>query len=258
MQYTQHNIGSSSVLLNQAALIDYSGHLFDQQPADAGQLSSNTEGRGTVVFFEHAGLSLVRKQYHRGGLLGRLIKNTYLFTGTERSRMWQEFLLLGQMRDLELPVPRPIAARCIRTGWLNYQGELITERIPEAHTLADTLCKRSLPDQAWEAIGGVVRCFHAHRIDHTDLNAANILLTADSRIYLIDFDKCAIRSRANTRWPQRNLQRLKRSLHKWQSRSSTFHFEESHWQALCRGYEQLNCSTPSSNAPRLNNFRSLP
>ena len=40
------------------------------------------------------------------------------------------------MLDMGLPVPRPLAARCVRHG-LQYTADLITCRIMDAETLAD-------------------------------------------------------------------------------------------------------------------------
>lgn len=258
MQYTQHISGRSSVLINQTILTQYQDRLFEMSALDTGHHGSNTEGRGTVVFFQYEGHNLVLKRYHRGGLLGKLIKDSYLYNGRSRSRMWREFLLLGQMRDLDLPVPRPVATRCLRTSWLSYQGELITEQICDAKTLAETLCSQSLPEATWQMIGRMIRRFHQHRIDHADLNAANILLTVTGQTYLIDFDKCFIRPQHHHKWCQRNLNRLLRSLKKWQARQPVFYFDDRHWQALLQGYDQLNCKTPSSSDPSLNNLRSLP
>ena len=240
-------------MINQDVLDTPDALLFDAEPTPA-SASDKTQGRGTVRFFAHHGLSLVQKKYHRGGFFGRLIRDSYLYTGIKNSRMWREFLLLGQMLDLGLPVPRPIAARCVRTGLLTCQGNLITERISNSETLAERLCRQALPESTWQALGQTISRFHQQRIDHTDLNAANILLTDSDQIYLIDFDKCAMRPAGSTKWCDANLGRLHRSLLKWQKRDSAFHFEPQHWQTLLRGYHQPNSNTPSSSESRFSNF----
>tara|TARA_R110002072_G_scaffold136124_3_gene278305 strand:+ start:10539 stop:11348 length:810 start_codon:yes stop_codon:yes gene_type:complete len=253
MHYKQTRQGRTATLINQDVLDTPDALLFEggPQPASA---SDSTQGRGTVRFFKHQGLSLVQKKYHRGGFFGRLIKDSYVYTGIESSRMWREFLLLGQMLELGLPVPRPVAARCVRGTLLTYQGDLITERISNSETLADLLCRQALPESTWQALGQTISRFHQQRIDHTDLNAANILLTDSDQIYLIDFDKCAMRPAGDDRWCDANLGRLHRSLLKWQKRDPAFHFEPHCWQALLSGYHQPNSNTPSSSESRLSNF----
>jgi len=253
MHYKQTRQGRTALLINQDVLDTPDALLFDAESAPA-SASDTTQGRGAVRFFEYQGLSLVQKKYHRGGLLGRLIRDSYFYTGIENSRMWREFLLLGQMLDLGLPVPRPIAARCVRTNPLTYQGNLVTERISNAETLVEQLSRQALPERIWEALGQTIRRFHQQHIDHTDLNAANILLTDSDQIYLIDFDKCAMRPAGSTKWCDDNLGRLHRSLLKWQNRDPDFHFEPHHWQALLQGYHQPNTNTPSSSESRFSNF----
>lgn len=257
MHYKQYKQGNAVILVNQDVLSEPQDSLFAVEQGSSAA-ADNTEGRGKVIFYEHQGLTLVLKKYHRGGLFGRLVRDSYLYTGMEHSRMWREFLLLGQMRDLGLPVPRPIATRCIRTGVFTYQGDMITECIRESSTLAELLCKHALPEATWEAIGRMIQRFHQHHIDHTDLNASNILLTKAGQIYLIDFDKCAIRPAGRSAWRRGNLSRLHRSLNKWQRRNAGFNFEPRHWQALERGYHHPNTKTPSSSGARLSSLRSLP
>lgn len=235
MRYSQYRQHNHHVLISQTALATFSDDLFDRQ-ADK-TTATCSQGRGQVVFFEHGNQHLVLKRYHRGGVLSRLIKDTYFYSGLARSRMWQEFHLLARLRDLGLPVPRPVAVRCVKASAMSYQGELIMERLLSVRTLAEILCQESLPDKTWEAIGQIIRRFHEHNVDHADLNACNILINSHGQIYLIDFDKGRIHNKRNKARCHANLSRLRRSLIKWQSRSATFHFEPSHWHALQQGYQ---------------------
>ncbi|HDZ07917.1 3-deoxy-D-manno-octulosonic acid kinase [Pseudohongiella sp.] len=237
MRYTQYKSRNQYVLFNQNVLSAFCDSIFETTASHVAHICSDAQGRGTVEFFEHEGRELVLKRYHRGGLVGRFVSKTYLFSGLKKARMWQEFELLAQMRDLGLPVPRPIAARCIKTSPLTYQGDVIVERICNARTLAELLCQEALPEKTWEAIGLVIRRFHQHHVDHADLNACNILLNAPGQIYLIDFDKSHIRAAHDHGWCQSNLSRLRRSLQKWKKQQPAFHFESRHWQALERGYQ---------------------
>lgn len=237
MRYTQYKSRNQYVLFNQHVLNAFCDSIFETTPEHVTHICSDAQGRGTVVFFQHEDRELVLKRYHRGGIVGRFVSSTYLFSGLKRVRMWQEFQLLAHMRDLGLPVPRPIAARCIKTSPLTYEGEVVVERICNAQTLAEILRNDTLSESTWEAIGLVIRRFHQHRVDHADLNACNVMLTASGQIYLIDFDKSHIRSDKDHGWCQRNLSRLRRSLQKWKKQQPGFHFESRHWLALERGYQ---------------------
>jgi 3-deoxy-D-manno-octulosonic acid kinase len=248
MQTSEYRNDNSFVLVNQNVLTgDNSECIFGDHADNACPSVSDDQGRGKVIFFKFMQLELVLKRYHRGGLLGRMIKNTYLFTGLNRTRMWQEFRLLGLMRDKGLPVPRPVAARCTRSSTFGYQGDLIIERIPGARTLAEILQEESLPEHVWRNVGLVIRRFHDNRIDHTDLNACNIMLNSSGQMYLIDFDKCRERresNRANSNvWQKNNLARLNRSLHKWLAKDGNFHFSPGHWELLLNGYQSSRSTT---------------
>lgn len=238
---TQYRHKNAYVLFNESVFHSFSDSLFDpanhQQDKLCSSRKSCSQGRGTVVFFEHEDRELILKRYHRGGLFGRFVKNSYLFNGLNRTRMWREFELLNIMRDLGLPVPKPVAVRCVRHSTMFYQGELIAERIPNARTLAEILLDENLSEKTWESIGLVIRRFHQHSIEHADLNACNIMLNAGGQIFLIDFDKSQLHSQGDNSWCQANLTRLRRSLNKWKKRDANFNFDARHWQALERGYQ---------------------
>lgn len=238
---TQYRHKNAYVLFNESVFHSFSDSLFDpashQRNDQCLSQQSCSQGRGTVVFFEHEERELILKRYHRGGLLGRFVKNSYLFNGLNRTRMWREFELLNIMRDLGLPVPRPVAVRCVRNSPMFYQGEMIAERIPNARTLAEILLDESLSEKTWESIGLVIRRFHQHSIEHADLNACNIMLNSSGQIFLIDFDKSQMHNQRDHSWCQANLTRLRRSLNKWKKRDNGFNFEARHWQALERGYQ---------------------
>src|SRR5690606_30978605 len=241
VQTTQYRHNNAYILFNENILSNFSDSLFDTSThdpvSDCQKPRTCSQGRGTVRFFEHEERELVLKRYHRGGLLGRFVKNSYLFNGLDRTRMWREFRLLNIMREMGLPVPRPIAVRCVRNSPLCYQGELIVEKIVNSRTLAEILLQENLPDKTWESIGLVIRRFHQHSIEHGDLNACNIMINNIGQIYLIDFDKSHLHNESDNRWRQTNLSRLHRSLSKWKRRHNGFNFEARHWQALERGYE---------------------
>ncbi|MBN1377703.1 MAG: 3-deoxy-D-manno-octulosonic acid kinase [Gammaproteobacteria bacterium] len=193
------------------------------------------QGRASTLFFLWQNQEHVLRHYHRGGVVGNFIRDQYLWTGLNRTRAWREWHLLARLIELDLPVPVPVAARIQRNG-LCYRADLITERITDTESLADTLTQSALSDQVWEQLGIVIAKFHRAGVDHADLNAHNILLH-DSQVYLIDFDRGRIRNRACC-WQQKNLRRLLRSLKKLKKAREHFHFIDENWLTLLRGYSE--------------------
>lgn len=202
-----------------------------------GRLDGSALGRGTTYFLRHQDKSLVLRHYKRGGLIGKVLNDQYLFAGLNKTRAWQEFTLLLKLGEIGLPAPTPVAARVIRSlGY--YTADLITAKIDNAHDLHQLLLKRSLTPELWESIGSTIALFHQHQVYHHDLNIHNIMLDADQRIWLIDFDKCAIKH--GQRWKPDNLNRLHRSLKKEFAKANYYHFTEHDWLSLVNGYQSAS------------------
>jgi tRNA A-37 threonylcarbamoyl transferase component Bud32 len=218
----------------------YNNELLDrpEAPFDTGcpsRVNTADTERGCALFFEYQGADLVLKHYYRGGLIGRLVRDTYARLPGSSPRMLAEFRLLTELHKQKLPVPVPVAARCQHGGALSYRGDLISKRIPGAKTLYQHLRLEPLSVSQWQRIGKTLSRFHAANVYHADLNASNILLDTEYRPWLIDFDKSAIR--ADGSWKFANLKRLRRSLDKLQRRTPEMHFCERDWQALLDGYD---------------------
>ena len=192
-------------------------------------------GRGKVCFFQHAGLKLVCRHYYRGGLMARFLKDWYFGRRLEHSRAFREWCLLRTLQKLALPVPVPVAAHVHQKGWF-YQADLLTQALEQTETLADTLLQQPISDVLWRQVGRCIRRFHDANVFHADLNARNILLQGEDGVYLIDFDRGSIRP-GTSAWKQQNLQRLYRSLKKFQAGYPTMYFSEQDWQHLQQGYE---------------------
>ncbi len=210
--------------------------LFD--PAwyeQAGALRGSAEGRGTTHFVNVQHLAAVLRHYRRGGLIAKFSDDCYVRLGIQRSRPWREWRLLARLRELQLPVPTPLAARVVNFG-PRYRGDLLTMEIPDARPLSMWLAEQSISETAWRAIGACIRNFHSAGVYHADLNAHNILLNDSQAVFLIDFDKGAVRGPAEG-WRQANLSRLRRSLTKLQGLNSDFHFDDAVWNQLKSGYE---------------------
>jgi len=199
-------------------------------------------GRGQAWFVEIDGLSGVLRKYMRGGLIARLVQQTYISLSFENTRSVKEWRLLQWMRAQGLPVPQPIAASVCRWPLKVsplYRAQILVERIPDVQTLDQLLAQRELNEAEWQSVGLCICEFHNAGIYHADLNANNILWDAKGKVYLIDFDKGELRNinaKDNT-WKQQNLQRLKRSLLKQLRINSQYYFTEENWRRLIDAYE---------------------
>lgn len=198
------------------------------------------QGRGTTYFVQHQLQQWVLRHYYRGGLVGKLLTDQYLYLGIEKTRAWQEFSLLNTLQQLELPAPKPIAVNIERSG-LIYRANIITERIANAQDLVGILQQQAITNELYQQIGRTIARFHQQGIYHHDLNCHNILIDDNQQIYIIDFDQGEQR-KPEQKWQQQNLARLLRSFEKERNRLSNFYWQPSDWQQLLKGYQ-----TPTKN-----------
>lgn len=168
-----------------------------------------TGGRGAAWFVDAPFGAAVLRRYRRGGLAARLSRDRYWWSGEARVRSVAEFRVLGEVRRRGVPVPAPLAAMYLRSG-AHYRAAILVERIAGARTLAELMLAGAAP---WEDAGRLVARAHRAGLDHADLNADNILLDPAGQGSLIDLDRGALRPPAGA-WRERNLERLRRSLHK--------------------------------------------
>lgn len=201
-----------------------------------GALTGQAQGRGTTYFIEYQQQAWVLRHYKRGGLIGKLLDDQYLYSTLHNTRVWQELQLLRHMLEKNLPVPTPIAGR-VEVNVIYYRGDLITAKIPQARDLHQLLLEKPLELQIWHEIGKTIGRFHQQQIFHHDLNIHNIMLDDKQKVWLIDFDKCALRPGDD--WKKGNLQRLERSLHKEHNKDAAYHFMQDNWQALIAGYANI-------------------
>ncbi len=185
------------------------------------------------MFFRAGERRYALRHYRRGGLVGKLVRDTYVWLGERRTRPFHEWLLTLHLHRNGLPVPAPVAARYLRRG-AGYRGDLITERIDGAVSVAQRLAVAGLPLADWIAIGRCIRRFHDFGLCHADLNAHNLLFDAAGAVHMIDFDRGRLRPRGL--WCDANLVRLRRSLLKVSDRLPPGHFSETDWQSLLAGY----------------------
>ncbi len=190
-------------------------------------------GRGCTMIVSDGQDDFVLRHYMRGGLPGKLIRDTYIWTGESETRSFAEWHLLAKLWKKELPVPQPVAARYSRSG-LFYRADLITRRIPGIRSLADRIVERPGDRKFWQGLGRGIHEFHAAGVCHADLNAYNVQVDRDDKLYLLDFDRGTLLQPGI--WRQKNIARLHRSLRKIKSLDKRASFSKAEWNELLEGY----------------------
>ena len=161
------------------------------------------------------GVRAVLRRYRRGGLVARLVAETYLGVV---ERPFRELVVTTAARQRGVAAPEVLAARV--EGRVAYRGVLVTAEIPGAVTLLEALRdtpaggrRRALVAEA----GRVVGRMHRAGVWHADLNLTNLLVaeTGDPDVTVLDFDRARLATGPlRPRARRRNLERLGRSLRK--------------------------------------------
>lgn len=191
-------------------------------------------GRGRTMIVGTGKQEFVLRHYRRGGLIGRVNADRYLWLGRDRTRAFREWRLLARLKALGLPVPRPAAARYCRSGAC-YTADLLTVRERGIRSLADRLLAGASP-AFWAGIGRGIRRFHDVGACHADLNAYNVQVDAVDELFLLDFDRGRLRQ--DGPWRQANLERLRRSLEKVSGLDPRIRFSGEDWWQLLLGYRR--------------------
>ena len=190
-------------------------------------------GRGNTLFVGNVPRQFVLRHYLRGGLIGKLIRDSYVFSGEDKTRSFMEWRLLDKLAANNMNVPRPAAARFVRRGTF-YTADIITVRIPGVVSLVEYIAKTERDKAFWGEVGTAIWRFHAAGVYHADMNAYNIQVDEDGDIWMLDFDKGALRPPGL--WQQETLSRLHRSLQKVHGLDPALHFNAACWEALLAGY----------------------
>jgi 3-deoxy-D-manno-octulosonic acid kinase len=196
--------------------------------------SALSGGRGQVYFINEGHCHWVLRHYRRGGLIGKLVADRYLWLGAAATRSFREWHLLAQLHAQGLPVPRPVAAGYLRSGLL-YRADLITAALAQARTLTQCLESAPLDAQVWQHLGRTLARFHAVGVQHADLNAHNIVFDDSQQIFVLDFDRGRMR-KIDPVWISKVLQRLLRSLIKLRTQRD-IHFQMTDWQLLLQAHD---------------------
>lgn len=196
-------------------------------------------GRGPTMIVSDSNTEFVLRHYWRGGLVSKLVRDVYLWLGEDRTRSFAEWRLLYKMRELGLPVPRPVAAHYRKAGTF-YSADLLTARIPGIEPLSQRLATGSCSPEFWQSLGASLQRFHRHGVCHADLNAYNVQIGTKDELWLLDFDRGSIRPPGT--WQAKNLARLHRSLRKIRSIDAAIAWTENDWRHLLDGYFQASRS----------------
>ncbi len=240
MQIKVYEQGNCYCLYDELAIAQFSPDMLKAQYwQNTNAVTGSAQGRGTTWFVQHNNHHWVLRHYYRGGLIGKLVKDSYLFTSLKNTRAAQEFALLAHMQTLSLPVPKPVAYRIVRRGFL-YRADILSSRIENAQDLVAILSKQALTTDIWKKIGVTIKQFHDNNIYHHDLNAHNILINEQQEVFLIDFDRGELREADSSGWQQSNIARLLRSFTKELNKLKNFNWSEENWQMLLKGYKQVS------------------
>lgn len=177
--------------------------LFEPTNPSMGAVSVKVGGRQSAWFVSGDFGQAVLRHYRRGGLVARVSRQRYIWTGEASTRSFAEFRIMQYLQGRGLNVPAPLAAAYWRSG-LTYRAAILIERVTGVSTLAETLGQP-------QAVAQAVFAMHEAGVWHADLNAYNILMDGSGRAWLIDFDR-ARRMPMTTKLRQSNLFRLRRSL----------------------------------------------
>ena len=233
--------GKDLVIFNNVLFKEFPLKLFNPKNFNSTTLvdenfinSIDGQNRGSVHVFNFQGNALALRHYYRGGLVSKIINDKYIWQGLNRSRAVCELYMLSRMQEMGLPVPIPVAAHIYKTG-LIYSTDIITRFIPNTQSLSALLTDKIIQTSTWREIGSVIKRFHNNNCNHADLNAHNILIDEDYRIFLIDFDKSKIENNAGA-WKKKNIRRLKRSFEKLKKNRDIFNYNKENFDRLLEGY----------------------
>jgi len=233
---TVEKTATGAILYDKAIINQISEERFTPQGwhhAEALTGALRSSGRGNTMFVGNVPRQFVLRHYMRGGLIGKLIRDTYVFSGADKTRPFLEWRLLDKLCSNNLRVPRPAAARYRQRGTF-YTADIITVRIPNVVSLSEFIADKDPGEAFWHSLGASIWEFHAAGVFHADMNAYNLQIDNAGLLWMLDFDKGSIKPPGP--WQQQTLGRLHRSLRKIVGLNPALHFRAMNWEQLLEGY----------------------
>jgi Lipopolysaccharide kinase (Kdo/WaaP) family len=175
-------------------------------------------GRGDVIAFDLAGISVVGKRAQHGGLFGRLLGGAYL----GNARALAQLRLADELERRGIPTPEVMAV-----GWRRLLGPFLALAIvTRAIAAAQNLYEAARDEAPWrrrrillEHSADLIRVMHDVGFLHADLNVTNLVLgrgPAGDRMHVVDLDRGRLRGNPlSERERMAGLARLLRSYEKW-------------------------------------------
>ena len=236
MTETVENTETGAILYDKAIINQISAQRFTAQGwlhAEAVTGSLRSSGRGNTMFVGNIPCQFVLRHYVRGGLVGKFVRDNYIFSGENRTRCFREWRLLAKLAANNMNVPRPAAAQYCRRGTF-YTADIITVRIPNVMPLSQYIAQNNRDEAFWQSVGAAIQKFHEAGVYHADMNAYNLQIDGDGDLWMLDFDKGSLKEPG--RWQQETLSRLHRSLEKILGLEPMLHYRAANWEQLLEGY----------------------
>ncbi len=243
MTETVERTKDGAILYDKAIINQISAQRFTAQGWPHSEILTGalrSAGRGNTVYVGNIPRQFVLRHYLRGGLLGKIIRDHYVYSGEDETRPFREWRLLDKLAANNMNVPRPAAARYVRRGPF-YTADIITVRIPAVVSLSQYIKSEQRDEAFWHALGAAIWTFHAAGVYHADMNAYNIQIDKDGDVWMLDFDKSSLK--VPGAWQQQTLSRLHRSLQKIVGLDPAIYFQEDNWEQLLAGYFEASRSS---------------
>jgi 3-deoxy-D-manno-octulosonic acid kinase len=190
-------------------------------------------GRGQTLYVGNVPRQFVLRHFWRGGLIGKLVRDSFVFTGADNTRSFLEWRMLAKMAEKNLRVPRPAAARYCQHGPF-YTADIITVRIPRVRSLSERIAEKAWDETFWQALGAAIHEFHDCGVYHADMNAYNLQIDDNGMLWMLDFDRGRLLPPGA--WQQKTLERLHRSLQKVKKLDPRLNYGRANWEQLLDGY----------------------
>lgn len=236
MTETVEKTATGAILYDRSVISQISEERFSPQGwlhAEPVAGTQGSGGRGNTMYVGNVPRQFVLRHFVRGGLVSKLVHDRYFWTGEDSTRPFSEWRMLAKMADSGLRVPRPAAARYCRHGPF-YTADIITVRIPHVRPLSELLAEQKCDAGFWQALGEAIQAFHGCGVYHADMNAHNLQIDDDGRLWMLDFDRGELRQPGP--WQQRTLSRLHRSLQKIRKSNPALHVGSEDWEQFLEGY----------------------